>query len=291
MAHYRGSPLGIKLIIFLYKRFGYKAAKSLVYIVALFYALISQKNRKFLHNYYEAVGLSDTFSTYVKHIYAFSLTIFDRFIAKEGMQEETIKVERNKVENFETLQQTGGILILSHHGNWAQSFKIFQTYDVKLNITTNEAIDTDIQRLETEKEENKRINIIDLKAGMQAMLEIARALQNREIIIIMVDRVKEEDKSVSVDFLGRATYLHSGGFEIAQMRKVPMLGCDIVRTGDNAIKVAFSEIIKSEEKRKEEHIKDLAQQYAHFLEEVVKAYPYQWFNFFNFWEKKPKGHL
>ena len=287
MAHYRGSPLGIKLIIFLYKRFGYKAAKSLVYVVALFYASISQKNRKFLHNYYEAVGLADTFGTYVKHIYAFSLTIFDRFIAKEGMQEETIKVERIQVENFETLQQTGGILILSHHGNWAQSFKIFQTYDVKLNITTDEAIDTDIQRLETEKEENRRINIIDLKAGMQAMLEIARALQNREILIIMVDRVKEEDKSVSVDFLGRATYLHSGGFEIAQMRKVPMLGCDIVRTGDNAIKVAFSEIIKSEEKKRETYIKDLAQQYASFLEKVVKKYPYQWFNFFDFWAKKP----
>lgn len=287
MAHYHGSPLGIKFIIFLYKRFGYKAAKSLVYIVALFYAAISQKNRKSLHNYYEAVGLNDTFSTYINHIYAFSLTIFDRFIAKEGMQEETIKVARIQVENFEILQQTGGILILSHHGNWAQSFKIFQTYDVKLNITTNEAIDTDIQRLETEKEENKRINIIDLKAGMQAMLEIARALQNREIIIIMVDRVKEKDKSVSVDFLGRATYLHSGGFEIAQMRKVPMLGCDIVRTGDNAIKVAFSDIIKSDKEKREAYIQDLAQQYARFLEKAVKAYPYQWFNFFDFWAQEP----
>ncbi len=286
-AHYRGSPLGIKLIIFLYDTFGYKAAKALVYVVAFFYALISQKNRKVLANYYEAVGAPQGFYTYFKHIYAFSLTIFDRFIAKEGMQEETIKVERVHVENFEALQKRGGILVLSHHGNWAQSFKIFQTYDVKLNIIGDEAIDTNLQKLETDKQENNRIHVIDLKAGMQAMLEIARALQNQEIIIIMVDRVKEEEKRVSVDFLERATYFHSGGFEIAHMRKTPMLGCDIVRTGDNAIKVEFSEIITTQEKKKEARIHDLAQQYASFLERVVKAYPYQWFNFFDFWEKRP----
>ena len=286
-AHYRGSPLGIRLIIFLYNTFGYKAAKALVYVVAFFYALVSLKNREALASFYEAVGIPRSFYTYFKHVYAFSLTIFDRFIAKEGMQEAHIKVERVHVENFETLQKTGGILVLSHHGNWAQSFKIFQTYDIKLNIIGDEAIDTNLQKLETDKEENNRIHVIDLKAGMQAMLEIARALQNREIIIIMVDRVKEEDKAVSVSFLERATYLHSGGFEIAHMRKTPMLGCDIVRTDDNAIKVEFSEIITTQEKKKEERIGDLAQQYASFLERVVKAYPYQWFNFFDFWEKKP----
>ena len=286
--HYRGSPLGIKLIIFLYNTFGYKAAKALVYVVAFFYALVSQKNRKVLSSYYDAVELPQNFSTYFKHVYAFSLTIFDRFIAKENMQEKSIKIERINVENFETLQKTGGILVLSHHGNWAQSFKIFQSYDIKLNIIGAEAIDTNLQKLETDKEENNRIHIIDLKSGMQAMLEIARALQNKEVIIIMVDRVKEEDKTVSVSFLERATYLHSGGFEIAHMRKTPMLGCDIVRTGDNAIKVEFSKIITTQEKKKEARISDLAQQYASFLERVVKAYPYQWFNFFDFWEKRPE---
>ncbi len=285
MSQYRGSPLGIKLIITLYNFFGYRTAKALVYVVALFYAVISQKNRRFLNSYYQAVGVSSSFGSYFKNIYAFSLNIFDRFIAKEGMQESTIKVERVNVEAFETLQKNGGILVLSHHGSWGQSFKIFQTYDIKLNIIGDEAIDENIQRLETDKQENKRINVISLKEGMQAMLEIARALQNSEIVIIMVDRVKEANKTVEVDFLNRPTLLHSGGFEIAHMRKSPMIGCDIVRQGDNQIKVQFSEIITSTKEKKADIIKDLAQQYAYFLEGPVREYPWQWFNFFDFWKR------
>jgi len=287
MSNYRGSPLGIKLIMTLHDTFGYSAAKNLVFVVALFYAVVSYKNKKALSSYYEAVGVPDTFKSYFRHVYAFSLAIFDRFIAKEGMQEKVIEVERRNVNAFESLQKSGGLLILSHHGNWAQSFKIFQTYDVKLNITGNEAINNDIQRLETDKEHNERIHVINLQEGMQAMLEIARALQNKEIIIIMVDRVQEIEKTVAVDFLGRPTYFHSGAFEIAQMRKAPILGCDIVRTGDNHIKVEFSDIITSDKQEKEEIVSDLAQQYADFLSSAVSQYPYQWFNFFDFWERRP----
>jgi len=284
MSTYRGSPLGIRLIIGLYNIFGYKVAKVLVFTVALFYTLATQSKRKELASYYNAVGLNNSLITYFHHVYAFSLNIFDRFIAKEGMQEETVQTTRINLEAFEALQKTGGLLTLSHHGNWAQSFKIFQTYDIKLNIISDELIDENLQQLETEKEHNSRISIINLNEGMQAMLDIARALQNNEVVIIMVDRVQELNKTVEVTFLGRKTLFHSGGFEIANMRKVPMLGCDVVRTGDNGIKVEFSNIIRSDKSKKSEVIQDLAQQYALFLEKVVKEYPYQWFNFFDFWK-------
>ncbi len=285
MAQYNGSPLGIKFILALYSAFGYTSAKKVVWFVALFYALITHKNRQFLNNYYQAVELPQNFTSYFRHVYAFSLNIFDRFIAKESTQEQPIKIERINLKAFEKLQETGGVLILSHHGNWAQSFKIFQSYEITLNIISDEAIDENIQRLESDKEANKRINIINLKEGMQAMLDIARALQNGEIIIIMVDRVKEKNKTVEVDFLGRQTLLHSGGFEIAQMREAPLLGCDIVRSGDQKIKIEFSEIIDFNHKPKPENIQASAQAYAHFLEKAVKAYPYQWFNFFDFWKR------
>lgn len=285
MSEYRGSPIGIKFVIALYNFFGYRTAKSIVVIVALFYTLISQQKRVELASYYRAVGVPNTFLSYFRHIYAFSLNIFDRFIAKEGTEESTVKVEKVNLQAFEQLQKSGGVMIFSHHGNWAQSFKMFDVYDIRLNIIGDEAIDDSLQKIENSSDSNKRINIISLKNGMQAMLDIARALQNNEIVIIMVDRVKEANKTVEVRFLGRPTLFHSGGFEIALMRKAPMLGCDIVRTGDNEIKVHFSEIITSGETAKETIIQDLAQQYASFLETVVREYPWQWFNFFDFFKR------
>jgi len=285
MAQYRGSPLGIKLIIALYKRFGYSGIKWLVWLVAFFYALLSHKKRSELDSYYNAVGLPATFGTYFHHIHAFSLNIFDRFVANEAMQKK-LSITRINVEAFQTLHESGGMLVLSHHGNWAQSFKIFQTYDIKLNIIGDEAIDEGIQKLETQGDTNRRINIISMKEGMQAMLDIVRAINNKEILIIMVDRGIQNNKTVEVDFLGRKTLLNSGGFEIARMRKTPILGCDVVRDGDEKLKVQFSNIILSNESDKAKIIPDLAQQYADFLEQVVREYPLQWFNFYEFWEKK-----
>lgn len=285
MSEYRGSPLGIKFVIALYNFFGYRAAKSIVVIVALFYTLVSQKKRTELASYYSAVGVPNTFVSYFRHIYAFALNIFDRFIAKEGTEQNGVKVEKVNLSSFESLQKSGGILLFSHHGNWAQSFKMFDVYDIQLNIIADEAINESLHKIENRSDSNRRINIISLKNGMQAMLDIARALQNNEVVIIMVDRVKEANKTVEVSFLGRPTLFHSGGFEIAYMRKAPMLGCDIVRTGDNEIKVHFSEIITSDETAKEVIIQDLAQQYASFLEKLVREYPWQWFNFFDFWKR------
>jgi len=268
MSQYRGSPLGVKFVIALYNVFGYKAAKTVVYIVALFYALVSQKKRQEMNSYYAAVGVVPNFTSYFKHVYAFSLTIFDRFISKEGMQEQ-LEIERVNLQAFESLQKTGGMLIFSHHGNWAQSFKIFQTYDITLNIIGDEIIDENLHKLESASDENRRINIISLKNGMQAMLDIARALQNNEVVIIMVDRVKEPKKVVEVDFLGRKTLLHSGGFEIAHMRKAPILACDIVRAGDQKIKIEFSEIITSSKEKKAEALvwKMIKPKYSKFSDE------------------------
>ena len=282
MSQYRGSPLGIKFVIALYNTFGYAAAKKVVSLVSLFYALVSRAKRQEMESFYKNVGLTNSFKTYFRHIYAFSLTIFDRFISKEGMQKE-LEVERINIKAFESLQKTGGMMIFSHHGNWAQSFKIFQTYDITLNIIGDEAIDENLHAIEGETQ-NRRINIISLKNGMQAMLDIARALQNNEVVIIMVDRVKELEKTVEVDFLGVKTLLHSGGFEIAMMRKAPIVACDIIRAGDQHIKIEFSDLIVSEKKNKKEKLADLAQQYADFLSGRVQAYPYQWFNFFDFWD-------
>ncbi|WP_345976830.1 lysophospholipid acyltransferase family protein [Sulfurimonas sp. HSL3-7] len=288
MSQYRGSPLGIRFVTALYHFFGYKAAKPVVFVISLFYTMVSQKKRKELSSYYTAVGVPDSLVSYFRHIYAFSLNIFDRFIAKEGTEQSTVRVEKENLSAFETLHETGGILVFSHHGNWAQSFKMFDVYDITLNIVSDEAIDQNLHKLETASDENRRINIISLKNGIQAMLDIARALQNNEIIIIMVDRVKEANKTIEVEFFNRPTLFHSGGFEIAHMRNTPMLGCDIVRTGDQKIKIYFSEIITSDKEKKEEIIQDLAQKYARFLEKVVQEYPWQWFNFFDFW-KRPES--
>ena len=57
MASYRGSPLGIRILIGLYRLLGYRAIKLFVFFIALFYAVVSSSKRFELYGYYGRVGL------------------------------------------------------------------------------------------------------------------------------------------------------------------------------------------------------------------------------------------
>ncbi|MDX1296553.1 MAG: lysophospholipid acyltransferase family protein, partial [Sulfurimonadaceae bacterium] len=222
-----------------------------------------------------------TFGTYLRHIYQFALTIFDRFIAKEGMQESRIAMERVNVENFHSITQTGGIVVLSHLGNWAQSFKIFETFDVTLNIVMAEEVSDELSALESLASTNKRIKIIDMNAGMQTAVEIAGALMRKEVVIMMADRIVNEKKVLDIPFLGAPAPFNSGPFEVAAMRNAPMVGLCIVRSGDESLKIIISDII---ENQKDQDITLPMQQYVDFLDKTVRQYPLQWFNFYDFWK-------
>lgn len=279
MAAYRGSPLGIRFLIGLYRLFGYKAIKGFIYLIALFYAFVSRSKRFELYGYYARVGLTPSWRTYQKHVFQFALTIFDRFIAKQGMQRR-VAIERVNVGNFEKIARNGGVVILSHLGNWAQSFKLFETYDVTLNIVMAEAIGEELAAVENLAASNERIRIIDMNAGMQAVVEIAGALQRREVVVMMADRIVNEAKALPMPFLGTPALFNSGPFEVARMRKMPIVGLSIVRSGDESLSIMVSDVIDTDRK----HVETVMEQYVAFLEESVRKHPLQWFNFYDFWE-------
>ena len=281
MTTYRGSPLGIRILMAFYRLFGYKAVKFFVFFIALFYATASRAKRFELYGYYERVGLVLSWKTYFLHVYAFALTIFDRFIARQGMQERQVRVERVNVENFEAIAKSGGVVILSHLGNWAQSFKIFETYDVTLNIVMAEAIGEELSSVENLAAANKRINIINMNDGMQAVVEIAAALLRKEVVIMMADRIVNADKAREVPFLGTPARFNSGPFEIAKMRAMPLVGLSILRSGDERLRIVVSDVIESGEISVEEALR----RYASSLEAAVRSAPLQWFNFYDFWKR------
>jgi predicted LPLAT superfamily acyltransferase len=285
MASYRGSPLGIRILIFLYRIFGYRIIRFFVTFIALFYTVVSRAKRHEMRGYYRRVGLSDGWLTYYRHVFQFALTIADRFIARQGMQEHAVAVERVNVENFEALTRSGGIVILSHLGNWAQSFKIFETYEVTLNIVMAEALDDELSAMENLAAANERIRIINMNEGMQSVVDIAGALQRKEVVIMMADRVVNAGKSLAVPFMGAPARFNSGPFEIGRMRNVPMVGMSIVRSGDERLRILISETFHPGRDGVEKSLGE----YARFLETSVREYPLQWFNFYDFWSMETGG--
>jgi len=280
----RGSSLGYKAIIYIYKVLGYRLTKPFILIISLFYALVTKREREAIKGYYRRVGVSYSFYYYVSHINQFSLSIFDRFVGR--IDPDIFQIERVNVKPF-FKQNKNRILALSHIGNWANTFIAFKYENRTIHITADDKLKESIVSYEKslDHKNSASINIINLKDGFKASIEIVKAIQHGDDVAIMVDRIVDPKKFIEVQFLNSTTKFNKNPFEIAYNRNIDMMGVSVIRIGDKKYKLIFSDPIKVDKSiKKEEAIAIMANSYAKYLESIVKEYPKQWFNFYKFWE-------
>ncbi len=276
-----GSVYGHKIIIALYKLFGYKFIAMILNFVAFYYALLTPSVKKSLTSYYEHLGLKLDFSTYFKHIKNFSFSIFDRFISR--IDPEELSFERENREAFLSLQE-GGIVLLSHIGGWATAAHSMRAEIPPMNIVMHEATKGKISKYENSKQRKNETNvkILDLNQGAIAVnIQIANALMNKEVVAMMADRVLDPRKVVSVNFLGDQIEINKNPFEIAYRLKQPLVATFVVMLKERYYKLIFKKI-----EIKDRRLEEIAQEYMDILTEIIEVYPNQWYNFFDIFNPK-----
>ncbi len=280
----RGNKLGYQIILSIYKVVGYRGAKGAIWLVSLFYAIITKNERKAMKDYYQKIGISGGFFYYLSHINQFSLSLFDRFVTK--IDPDIFEIERVNINSFID-KDKNRILALSHMGNWANTFVAFRYENRTIHILADDKLKASILEYESslKYQNSSSIKVINLQEGLKASIEIVNAIQKGDDVAIMVDRLVDHKRFVEVEFLNTATKFNRNPFEIAYNRDVDMVGVTVIRTGDKRYKLIFSDPIKVDKSRKkEEVIAIMAKKYAEYLEDILKQYPKQWFNFYNFWE-------
>ena len=94
--------------------------------------------------------------------------------------------------------------------------------------------------------------------------------------------------SPSCRFLGEEAKFPMGPFILAMQREVPIITVFVMKESVKHYKVFIKKIELTKEecnyptKRK---IECLAKRYAEHLEYIIREYPTQWFNYFEFWEQ------
>jgi len=280
----RGSEIGYKIILNIYNLVGYRGAKVIIWFVSFFYAVVTPTEREATKEYYKRIDIEYSFLYYVSHINQFALSIFDRFVTR--LTPNIFEIERVNIDAFWHSDKSR-ILALSHIGNWANTFVAFQYDNRKIHITADDKLKASILEYESslKYKNSSSINIINLKDGIKASIEIVRAIQAGDDVAIMVDRLVDPKRFVEVNFLNSPTKFNINPFEIAYNRAVDMIGVSVIRTGDKRYKLIFSDPIKVDKSiKKEEAIAIMANDYAKYLENILKEHPKQWFNFYKFWE-------
>ena len=129
-----------------------------------------------------------------------------------------------------------------------------------------------------------------------AMLEAREAVARGEIVGMLADRghaAAGGGRWVTVPFLGTPAAFPAGPFALAHALGAPVLLFRAVRTQDGGWLVQFEPFAdRIVLRRGPDRARDLQAyvgRYAAALEQACRAHPFQWFNFYPFWEHADAG--
>jgi len=281
-----GNALGHKIIIGIYTLLGYRFVAFILNFVALYYVLFTPSVKESLKSYYEHLGIKLTHRVYFNHIKLFALSIFDRFISR--IKPEELSFVRENREDFMALKD-GGIVLLSHIGGWATAAHSLKAEIPPMHIVMRESTKEDINKVEKDyKRENESgVKIIDLNQGpIAANIQIANALMNKEVVAMMADRVVDASKTIEVEFLGSKVKINKNPFDIAFRFKKVLVATFVINVAVKEYKLIF-EKIEIENKSLDE----IAQEYMNILTNIIKIYPNQWYNFYDFFNQSKQRKI
>jgi predicted LPLAT superfamily acyltransferase len=133
--------------------------------------------------------------------------------------------------------------------------------------------------------------IIDAsRRGPELILDIKQAIEAGDIVGMMADRARADERSIVVRFLGGEVRVPAGPWIVAGTLGVPVVLGFGVFLGGNRYQCRlelFAPRIELAREMRDESLHQLAQRFATRLEQQVRATPFNWFNFFDYWLEEP----
>lgn len=297
----------LKLILIMLKHLPSPAVLWLIYPISFFYLIFSKRARVDARTYqkqlkeYTGGEIPAKISPY-KQILSFSLCVVEKMegwlgkfdynrLIKHDDDLDTILADLNKGQ--------GALVIGSHLGNMELLRSISSMNsagaDRKVPVTALMELNGTQMFNKTLREisPNVDMNVIDSRnIGPDTICQLQDTIENGGIIFLAGDRTSATTRNrvIKEKFLGREAEFPYGIFMLASLLNAPTYYIFGLRTKIatihpvNNIFIEKSKVdFNCKRSEREERIRDLCREYISKLEKYCKLYPYQWYNFFNFW--------
>ncbi len=293
-----GTLLGLTILVSCYKVFGRKLFMIILHPVIAYYTIFSRKSYNASIQYFKQLSKYNNQDKTIgwrqvyKHFYEFGISAIDKIISWTGDFPLT-EVRIHNVELFENLMtgKKGALLIGSHLGNIdlfrAIGYKQRERPIINSLVYTKHA--EKFHKFINKNTDEMGINLIDISEfGIETSLLIKEKLDNNEIISIVGDRipVKQRKRTYTIEFLGKEAPIAEGPFVLASVLDCPvyLIFCHKEDGVYNIYLEKFADSMKYPRASRERLLTERAQEYADRLAFYCEKAPYQWFNFYDFWE-------
>ena len=212
----------------------------------------------------------------------FAEVVIDKFAMYAGRH---FDVELEGYDNFLRLaaQPDGFVQYSSHVGNYEIAGYTLVAEKKRFNALVYFGEKEEVMNNRRRLFARSNINMIPIRPDMGHLFEINNALAEGETVSIPADRIFGSQKFISQPFLGREAHFPQGPFQIAATRGVEVLTVHCMKTGKLKYKIYVKPLTYDHSASRKEQIQQLARGYVAELERILKMYPEQWYNFFDFW--------
>ncbi len=290
----RGSTSALALIYWIGTSMGRPAGRLLLYPISVYFLLTASPQRRASIRFLRRViGNHVGWWHVLRHIHTFAATILDRaFLLCGRFEEFDIRVHAGEIVLDKVRSKKGCILLGSHLGSF-EALRVLGTSQMRfpLKVLMNVEHNPSITRFFNVLNPEVASTVIPVR-GPNALLEVKDKLDQGYVIGTLGDRVVNRERSLPCRFLGGDARFPVGPILIAAMTRCPVILAFALYAGGNRYDVYFELLtdgIQPAHRPRSEVVQGWLQRYADRLAHYTCLSPYNWFNFFDFWDDEASG--
>ena len=283
-----GHTRPLRLLLWLALHIGRHGAPLLLWPAALWYLLTARPagaaSRAYLTR---ALGRPAAAADVLRHFHSFASVTLDRIFLLTGRL-GGYRIEDHGLHLLtETLAKGRGCILLGAHlGSFEALRTLSHRSPVPVRMLMYKRNDGALTRLLDALSPGLRDSVIEIGTP-ESMLRVREAVAAGGVVGILADRAPADQKMVQVTFLGATARLPTGPMIVASVLGAPVLLCWAVRTGPCAYRITiepFADEVRLARATRQADLQGWVARYAARLAEACQAAPFNWFNFYDFWE-------
>jgi predicted LPLAT superfamily acyltransferase len=292
----RGATPGMRIMLFVLNTFGYAVARLFIYPVVGYFYLTGKAARHAAITYLKRVhrhcgkGRPPGFFQGFAHFISFAESTLDKLWFWQSRLDR-FNIRTDNLDVIKPYLRAGqGCLILGAHMGNIDALRVLcreqqVTVNAVMYLDNAQRFNALLQRINPDSQ----LNIINLRdRTIEGVLALRTCIENGEIVAILADRFHPSSRTRVVihPFLGEDAPFPANPWVVASLLECPTFFVAGIRTGRRAYDsvVQFvTEKVTLDRNRRDTDIQKYVAKYAVFLEQLCCEYPYQWFNFYDFW--------
>jgi predicted LPLAT superfamily acyltransferase len=221
-----------------------------------------------------------------RQFHSFTDVFLDRFLLLQNSGDISYISEGREILEQAAKNKTGGIVLMSHMGNWDVAAHLLRKRGHRLLLYMGARDKEQLEKMQKENLADTGLKVVTVSEEGGSPFDILEGLsflKEGGFVSLTGDRIwTPSQRTVPVSFLGHRVLLPEAPHSIALLSGAPLFIFFAFRTGSRAYTIFISGpfyVSAASRTDRARAVRDSAQRYADILADKAKQYPLQWYHF------------